>query len=92
MVKEGDNSSGITSVIIGILGIVISLSLPVQSLILGITGIVFSSVQKKKANNSWAKAGLILNIISIVLAIAAFVLVIYFINNNQLISQLAQGA
>ena len=71
---KGDNSSGIAAVILGITGIVFS---SLGGIILGITGLVFALKQKKSAPNKWSAAGLILNIISIILGIiislAAFI-------------------
>ena len=45
-------------------------------IILGVSGLVFSIIQKRKSFNSWAKAGLVLNIITIVLSIV--LLILYF--------------
>ena len=78
MKKEGqvvtrDNSFGVVSVILGIIGIALS---SFHGFLLGIVGIFFSLQQKKRYPNSWSKAGFILNIISIILGIASIILFI----------------
>lgn len=79
MSKEGDNSFGVASVILGILSIVSALGLfmlfvygPVAAIILSIIGLVFASKQKKIKNNEWARIGKILNIIGLVAGIILF--------------------
>ncbi|NCO11486.1 hypothetical protein CO038_00090 [Candidatus Pacearchaeota archaeon CG_4_9_14_0_2_um_filter_39_13] len=75
MKKEaGDNSFGVASVVLGILSI---LSLSVLGIILGAVGLVFSLKQKKVDKNKWSKAGMILNLIGIVLGI---LVIIFFFN------------
>lgn len=64
-----DNSSGTVGVILGILGLVSITVFPLASIILGVVGLVFSVKQKKAHANKWSKAGIILNILSIVLSI-----------------------
>ncbi len=81
-----DNSFGISSVILGILSIVISGG---NGIILGIIGLFFSLKQKKISKNKWSKAGLILSIIGIILGIVAIIVVtIFALKNPQLISQI----
>ena len=86
MVKEGDNSSGIVGVTLGILSIIIS---GTGGIVMGIVGFVFALKQGKKYKNSWSKAGIILNVIGIVLGI---IFTIYAINqiltNSDVLSQL----
>ena len=75
MKKEaGDNSFGVAIVVLGILSI---LSLSVLGIILGAVGLVFSLKQKKVDKNKWSKAGMILNLIGIVLGI---LVIIFFFN------------
>ena len=85
MKKEEDNSFGVSSVILGILGIVFA-GLP--GLILGIISIVFASKQEKYQKNKWSKAGKILGIIAIILGIAVIAINIWILKNTDLISQL----
>ncbi len=79
MKKEGvttENSLGLASVVLGIVGIALSLfSSPVAGIALGIVGIVFSYKQEKYAKNSWSKSGRILGIVSI--AVAIFVIILF---------------
>jgi len=85
MAKEGGeccaNSSGIASVVLGILSVLLALGPlllffygPVLGLILGIIGLVFAIVQIRCCSNKWAKAGLILNILGLALNIASIIL------------------
>ena len=67
--KSVDNSAGVVGVIFGIVSLVAFL-IPVLALIFAIIGSVFSWIQKKKSPNSWAKAGLWLCGIGIVVGIA----------------------
>ena len=70
----GENGAGIVGVVFGILSVV---SLSVGGIVLGIIGLIFSFKQKKAAANKWSKAGIILNIIGIILGVLA----IYFLVN-----------
>ncbi len=80
MKKEaGNNSSGIAAVILGILSI---LFVSNNGIILGIIGIFFAIAQKKKNNNSWAKAGLVLSIIGVVLGILAVATIVWIAKYN----------
>ena len=72
--KSGGNSSGITSVNIGILSVVFAIFTPFLGIILGIISLVFSFKQAKVEKNSWSKAGTVLSIIGIVLSILLGVL------------------
>ena len=90
MVKEGqskeevkkvcDNSFGVASVILGIMGIV-SYG-PGIPIILGIIGWVFANKQKKIMKNKWVMAGKILSIISIILGIIGIILFSIAIYND----------
>ena len=70
--REDDNSKGITGVVLGILSI---FNLSFIGVLMGIVGLVFSIKQHKTNKNSWSKAGIILNIIGIVIGI----ILIYFL-------------
>ena len=85
--KEGssDNSFGVASVILGVLSI---LSLSFGGVIMGIIGLAFSFQQKKRNKNNWSKAGLILNIIGIILGIIAVIFLVNFASDY--LSQLQQ--
>lgn len=65
-----DNSFGVAGVVFGIMSL---LSLSAPGIVIGIIGLVFSMKQKKIHNNKWAKWGVSLNIIGIVLGILAIV-------------------
>ncbi len=88
--KKEDNSFGITSVTIGIVGLVLLLSNSVASIILGIVGLVFAKKQNKIQSNEWARKGKILNIISIILGIIfTIVTIIVLVKNQALLANLA---
>lgn len=55
--RHADNSLGVVGVVFGILSLVFVI-VPVMGPILGIIGLVFSYKQKKISSNKWAKAGL----------------------------------
>jgi hypothetical protein len=79
------NSSGIASVILGIMGSVFGmLILPI---ILSITGLVFGIVQYKKAKNAWAIWGIVLSILGIVISIYAIWQITLILGNAQQIFQ-----
>lgn len=71
---SSNNSCGTASVILGILSILFTMN---NGLILGIIGLIFGFQQKKKGKNKWSKAGIILNIIGIVLNILILLAIIY---------------
>jgi hypothetical protein len=99
--REVDNSFGIVGVILGLLSIIfipVSLGffgMPVITLILGVVGLVFSLKQKKISKNGWAKVGVRLNLIGIVLSlailIAGILLVRFLVNNPEVMAQFQQG-
>ena len=79
MEKKSDNSSGIISVILGILSIVLGIGVIFGSfagLILGVISLFFAINQKKNNSNKWSKAGMVLSIIGIVINLLIFVLLI----------------
>ena len=68
MAKEGDNSSGVASVVLGILSVLSFIIFPI-SLVLGVTSLIFGLVQRKNHKNNWATWGIILSVVGIVLSI-----------------------
>jgi len=64
--KHGDNSCGVVGVVFGILSLVFVI-VPFAGVILGVIGIIFSYKQKKVMANKWAKAGLWMGWIAIIL-------------------------
>lgn len=62
-----NNSCGITSVILGIIGSVLAIF--ILPIIISITGLVFGIVQYRKAKNAWAIWGIILSALGILIAI-----------------------
>lgn len=86
--ESKDNSFGVASVILGILSIVIS---SITGVILGFIGLIFALKQKKINKNSWSKAGMILNIIGIIIGVILFAFALYsFLKNPELLAQLQQ--
>lgn len=92
MSKEGDNSFGVAGVVLGILSIIF-ISINGLGIVIAIVGLVFSNIQRRKMANKWSKAGIILNIIGIVLGIILIIGLIYILKNNpQIVQQLQQLA
>ena len=90
MAKDGDNSFGIASVVLGITSISVSF-LILPSAILGILSIIFGCLQYKTNKNKWAIWGIVLGILSLVLTLA--LLYYYSVLSSQLAAQLqAQAA
>ena len=58
----------------------LSLNFPLGAAIIGAAGIVFSVKQNKIQKTGFAKAGLILGIIGVVLSIASFVAILFLYN------------
>lgn len=83
-----DNSFGIVGVVFGILSV---LSISAVGVVLGAVGLVFSIVQNKRFKEKWGRAGIILNVIGIVLGIVAIILYIKYGDYLNQIQQL-QGA
>jgi uncharacterized BrkB/YihY/UPF0761 family membrane protein len=89
--ENKDNSFGVSSVILGILSIVLA-SANGMGIILGIIGIVFSKKQEKIGKNKWSKAGFILNLIGIILGIVLLtVFIIYILKNPELYENLTNA-
>ncbi|MDP3881593.1 MAG: hypothetical protein Q8Q31_01810 [Nanoarchaeota archaeon] len=68
-----DNSSGITALNFGVMGVLLSLLIPLFGIILGVLGVIFGYRQKDTNNNSWAKWGIGLSLLSLALGIFLFV-------------------
>ena len=69
MPKEGkeDNSFGIASLVLGIVGSVLGiLGLPI---ILSITGLIFGIIQFRRQKNNWAIWGMVLSVLGIIISI-----------------------
>ena len=83
---SSDNSFGVASVVLGVIALTLS-SLP--GAILGVVGLIFGIKQKNKAKNSWSKAGIALNILSIIFGMAFFIFAVYsLLNNPNFLSQI----
>lgn len=98
MAKKGaniENNFGVLGVGLGIVALFFSLVQPLMGGLMGVVGLIISSKQKKVNPNSWSKAGIILNIISIILAIALMILLFTFLreltNDPALLAQLQGG-
>jgi len=89
MSKEESNNCGLIGVIFGILAILFASA---YGLVMGIVGIVFAYIQRKHAPNKWSKAGMILNIIGIILSIGMLIFTIYLTMKNPQLQQLQQLA
>jgi len=81
MAKEasGDNSFGILSVGFGILSLVFAFSVILGSIagtILGVLGFIFALVQRKRSKNKWAKTGLVLSLIGVVINVILFIILV----------------
>lgn len=77
MKKEasGNSNLGIVGVVFGILSII---SLSAAGVLMGAVGLGFSIAQNKRERNGWGKAGMILNIIGIILGIVATIFLVKF--------------
>lgn len=64
------NSSGVASVVLGILGMLLP---ALYGIVLGIAAFVFGIVQHRVAASRWSIAGIILGLLSIVFGILGFV-------------------
>ncbi len=88
VVSTKDNSFGVASVVIGILSIIFSTTVFFGSfggVILAVVGLIFAILQRKRVNTSWAKAGLWINGIALVLGI---IVVIWLV---QLLADIVQN-
>jgi len=82
MSKEGNNSCGITAVILGILSILFA---GLNGAILAIIALVFASKQTPK--NPWSRKGKILAIIGLILSILAIISLAYLSQNPELLAK-----
>ncbi len=85
-----DNSFGIAAVVLGIINIFFSLLIPFVGLIFGILVLIFGIKQRKIMRNGWSRAGIILGIITIILAIIIWIVAVYLLNNPEFISSIQQ--
>jgi len=72
---KNDNSFGVTGVVLGIFSI---LSVGLGGILIGIIGLVFSLIQRKKYKNKWSTAGIVLNVVGIVLGILVVIAFVTF--------------
>ena len=84
--KTGDNSnsSGIASVVFGILGLIFPLTIILGSfagMILSILSLIFALVQRKHFSNKWSTAGIILSILGIIINLIIIIWLINLISN-----------
>lgn len=93
MKKGEDNSSGVASVVLGILSVTSIILFPfgwLSSIFLGILGLIFGIIQSKSMKSKWSTAGIILSIIGIIFAIAVYFWMLSLANNPEVLSQLSQ--
>lgn len=94
-IKHHDNSSGVVSVVLGILSLVFFL-IPFIGMILGIVGVVFAYKQNKSMPNKWSRAALWMCWIGIILGAAwtiyYIVIVVQFASTQYDQLQALQGA
>lgn len=82
MQKDGAsaNNFGLMSVIFGISGLVLSLTIPlfgtVSGIVFAILGIVFGVIQLRRNKNSWTITGLIISGVALVVSVVLLFLVI----------------
>lgn len=83
---------GIAGLVLGVLGIVTSISQPFTALVCSILALVFASKEKAHGDAKWAKTTKILGIIGLVLSIIVFIVGLYAISylsqNPGVLSQL----
>lgn len=73
-----NNSSGTTSVTLGIVSIVLALLSPFLGIVLSIPALIFALVQRQSFSSRWSTAGIVLSIIAILLSILGIILVFMF--------------
>ena len=74
--KSSDEAFGIIGLTLGILSIILVGS---NGIVLAIVGLIFSAVQQKKHPTKIGKAGIIVNIVGIILAIIVIVLLLTYL-------------
>ncbi|MDO8459481.1 MAG: hypothetical protein Q7S74_00060 [Nanoarchaeota archaeon] len=82
--NSSNNSSGVTSVVFGILSIVFA---SLIGIILAIISIGFAIKQNKSSPNKWSKAAMILSIIGLILSILIIALDAWLRKNPQILNQ-----
>jgi len=70
--REVDNSCGVAGVTLGIMSLLMVGSL---GIVAGIIGLFFSLKQKKMKVNAWAKWGIALNVVRIILGVVAIYII-----------------
>ena len=92
MKKEGNNSFGITSVVLGIVGSSLSF-LVFPSLLLSTLSLIFGIRQKINSSNTWVIWGIVLGILGIILSVFFYTsyLTIFTQINNQIAQLQASG-
>ena len=76
---KGDNSFGIASVVLGIVGSALgALVLPI---IISITGLIFGIVQLKKEKNAWAIWGIVLSVLGIIISVYVIWMIVSTVSN-----------
>ncbi len=68
--KSMNNDFGVVAVVLGVLSIIFT---SINGIILGLVGLGFTFKQIKVMKNKWSKAGLILNVIGIVLGVIVMI-------------------
>lgn len=80
-----NNDFGLASVVLGIMSIAFALQgalLSFGAIALGIVSFIFSMKQKKHHHNKWARSGMVLSIIGVILGITLLVIVIIISTNG----------
>ena len=77
-----ENGYGITSLVLGLISLLLCFTLNVLTLPLSITGLIFGFACKDKCTSK--RAGIIINIISIVISILVFILLVFLVLFNVL--------
>lgn len=91
MAKEAHaegNGAGAIAVIFGILSIFPGSFFPIIGVVFGIIGLIFGIVQYRSSSNKWAKWGIALSAIGIVLSVFFFIIAFKFLSNPALAQQL----
>ena len=70
-VNYSNNSFGIASVVLGIVGSV--LGVLVLPIFLSITGLIFGIIQYKRGKNAWAVWGIVLSVLGIIITVYVLV-------------------
>lgn len=87
-VSSSSNDCGVVGVVLGILSVVLASLL---SIFIAIPGLIFSIIQHKRQRNKWSLAGIILNVIGLILGIIFSIIMVYFLQEQSLMLA-AQGS